>query len=105
MTGRSLRGIDRRGLTADFEADEALKSNLILEARLLRGQLLGAGGESARSHLPGRSAVGPGRSPAAPAPARRGIYQGPAPAAQPVGRGPRRDGAGGRVISTGARRA
>lgn len=32
------RGIDRSGLDAAFEADEAHKSNLILQARLLRDQ-------------------------------------------------------------------
>jgi hypothetical protein len=37
MSPPSLEGIDRRGLDASFAADEALKSNLIVE-----GQLLGA---------------------------------------------------------------
>jgi hypothetical protein len=32
------RGIDRHGLDASFEADEALKSNLIVEAQLLSAQ-------------------------------------------------------------------
>jgi hypothetical protein len=32
------RGIDRQGLDASFDADEALKSNLIVEAQLLSAQ-------------------------------------------------------------------
>ncbi len=38
MSQRPLKGIARHGLNADFAADEALKSNLILEGRLLRDQ-------------------------------------------------------------------
>jgi len=37
MSRHSL-GIDRHGLDASFDADEALKSNLILEAQLLSAQ-------------------------------------------------------------------
>jgi hypothetical protein len=38
MNQHSPRGINRHGLNAAFEADETLKSNLILEARLLSAQ-------------------------------------------------------------------
>ena len=38
MSQRSARGIERRGLDAAFEAEEARKSSLILEAQLLREQ-------------------------------------------------------------------
>jgi len=38
MSKRSPRGIDRHGLGTTFEADETLKSNLILEGRLLTSQ-------------------------------------------------------------------
>lgn len=38
MSQASPRGIDRNGLDAAFEEDEARKSNLILQARLLREQ-------------------------------------------------------------------
>ena len=38
MSQQSLRGIARHGLGADFEADETLKSNLIVEGQLLRDQ-------------------------------------------------------------------
>jgi hypothetical protein len=38
MNQRPLKGIARHGLNGDFAADETLKSNLILEGRLLRDQ-------------------------------------------------------------------
>jgi hypothetical protein len=38
MSGRPVRGIERRGLDQEFEADESMKSKLILEARLMREQ-------------------------------------------------------------------
>jgi len=38
MSQASPRGIDRQGLDASFAADETLKSNLILEGRLLASQ-------------------------------------------------------------------
>src|SRR5207244_9372236 len=38
MNQRPLKGVARHGLDADFAADETLKSNLILEGRLLRDQ-------------------------------------------------------------------
>ncbi len=38
MSQQPDQGIDRRGLDAAFEADEARKSSLILEAQLLREQ-------------------------------------------------------------------
>ncbi len=38
MMQRPLKGLARHGLDADFAADETLKSNLILEGRLLRDQ-------------------------------------------------------------------
>lgn len=38
MNQQPARGINRQGLDAAFDADEARKSNLILEARLLRDQ-------------------------------------------------------------------
>jgi hypothetical protein len=38
MNQHSLKGIARHGLDADFEADETLKSNLILEGQLLKEQ-------------------------------------------------------------------
>jgi hypothetical protein len=38
MSQVSPRGIDRSGLDAAFEAEEARKSNLILRARMLRDQ-------------------------------------------------------------------
>ena len=38
MSQQPSRGIDRRGLDAAFEADEARKSNLLLESQLLREQ-------------------------------------------------------------------
>jgi hypothetical protein len=38
MSDRARRGISRRGLDSDFDQQEARKSKLILEARLLRDQ-------------------------------------------------------------------
>src|SRR5438132_3535836 len=38
MNQQPIRGINRQGLDAAFEADEAHKSNLILAAQLLREQ-------------------------------------------------------------------
>jgi hypothetical protein len=38
MSQQSARGISRKGLDVSFEADEVHKSNLILEAHLLREQ-------------------------------------------------------------------
>jgi len=38
MSQSSPRGIDRHGLDPAFEADEPLKSNLIMEARMLNAQ-------------------------------------------------------------------
>jgi hypothetical protein len=38
MSGRSVHGIECRGLDQEFEADESRKSKLILEARLMREQ-------------------------------------------------------------------
>ncbi len=38
MNQHSLKGVARHGLDTSFEADETLKSNLILEGRLLRDQ-------------------------------------------------------------------
>jgi hypothetical protein len=38
MSQRSFKGIDRQGLDSNFAPDETLKSNLILEGRLLRAQ-------------------------------------------------------------------
>jgi hypothetical protein len=39
MNQHSLKGIDRHGLDANFEAEETLKSNLILEGQLLAAQM------------------------------------------------------------------
>jgi hypothetical protein len=38
MTQRSPKGVARRGLNPHFEADETLKSNLIMQARMLHAQ-------------------------------------------------------------------
>ena len=38
MSQRSIQGLDRQGLDAAFELEEARKSSLILEAQLLRAQ-------------------------------------------------------------------
>ena len=38
MSQPSLKGIDRHGLDASFEADETLKSNLIVEGQTLSAQ-------------------------------------------------------------------
>jgi len=38
MSQPSLKGIDRHGLDSSFDADEALKSNLIIEGQLLIGK-------------------------------------------------------------------